>query len=159
MEYIPGFSVSDMARFAPSEDWQEIIDQAKEVVNTIGDCNVLNMDVRPGNMLVSPTGDAAQKYRVVQIDLGQASLRGSKVSEKTWGRSKWTIDEPGHIGNPMELRLAELGFELVNEPYSGTKERYEEWNSAKHDYKLDEILREDPDPDWDLDLEGNWGWD
>jgi RIO-like serine/threonine protein kinase len=52
MEYIEGFSLSELKTKTPQSQWQVICDDAIHIVNLIGDHEILNNDVCPENFLV-----------------------------------------------------------------------------------------------------------
>lgn len=109
IQYLPGFTLSEMVDHAPRQAWSNAIDQAVSITRVLGDCNVLNADVRPSNFMVLPTD--AKQYHVYMIDFGQCRLRRAGESDHAWGRAKWTQDEEGAVGLVMEHRLKKLDFE------------------------------------------------
>jgi serine/threonine protein kinase len=121
LEYVEGFSLSDIHDHSPRSAWQNIVDQATAIVNVLGDQNILNKDVRPENFMVSTKGD--DKYQVYMIDFGQSRLRGKDETESEWGRDKCSQDEEGAVGFVMKKKLKSHGFELHYEPCT----RYAEW--------------------------------
>lgn len=127
VQYLAGFAMSVLDQHAPRLAWQGIVDEAVRVTRVLGDCGVLNADVRPGNFIVVPAdGDG---YRVYMIDFGQCRVRRDGESDAEWGRAKWQQDEEGAIGLVMRLRLQRLGFEYKYEPSM----RYLEWAPGEDD--------------------------
>ncbi|KAH9974590.1 hypothetical protein BGW80DRAFT_1301467 [Lactifluus volemus] len=121
LEYIEGFSLSEIHDHSPRSAWQNIVDQAVAIVNVLGDQNILNKDVRPENFMVSAKKD--EKYQVYMIDFGQCRLRGKDETESEWGREKCSHDEEGAVGLVMKKLLENHGFEL----HYKNSERYAEW--------------------------------
>jgi hypothetical protein len=106
IEYIEGFSLSELETKAPQSQWQVICDNAIHIVNLIGDYEIINMDVCPENFLVwsNPKG----KYQVFQIDFSETRHRDGLLWE-TWQERKYTIDE-GAISLVIQQQL-KGGFE------------------------------------------------
>ena len=127
LQYIEGFSLSDLPDRAPQSSWQNIVDQALSIVHVLGDNNILNKDVRPGNFMVSPKGDG--EYQVFMIDFALCRFRGEGESDFNWGRAKYSMDEEGRVGQVMKGRLGEHGFELN---YKKSM-RYFEWAKKEGD--------------------------
>lgn len=118
LEYIPGFSLSDLVSNVPPEACQGIVDQAIRVVHALSDRDVLNQDVRPTNFIVSRSGGNGQamEFRIVMIDFGQSRLRREDESDPEWGRVKWQQDEEGAVGLVMQHRLKKVGIEISYVP-------------------------------------------
>ncbi|KAF5695720.1 hypothetical protein FMUND_15829 [Fusarium mundagurra] len=113
LQYLPGFSLSNIVDNAPEASWQAIVDQAIQIVHVLGDHGILNADVRPDNFIVVPKDDT---YQVFMIDFGQCRFRRENESDAEWGRAKWRQDEEGAVGHVMKSRLKKVGFELNFEP-------------------------------------------
>ena len=122
-----------MMEKAPREDWQYIIDKAKEVIMAAGECDLMNNDIRGANFIIAPVHDA-RKYRVTQIDFGRTYVRSDERrthTDESWGIDKLIQDEPGAIGEVMKRRLKEeYGFELKHESLDGTMQRWGQWQEA-----------------------------
>ncbi|GAB1313412.1 hypothetical protein MFIFM68171_03622 [Madurella fahalii] len=118
LEYIRGFSLSDIISKAPPETWQGIVDQAIRVVHALGDHGVLNKDVRPDNFIVSQCdcNEHSTEFHVFMIDFGQSRLRGDDETDFDWGRDKWQQDEEGAVGLVMQHRLRKVGVEISYVP-------------------------------------------
>ncbi|CEJ93363.1 hypothetical protein VHEMI08955 [[Torrubiella] hemipterigena] len=108
LQYLPGSTLSALDQHVPQPAWQDLIDEAVRIAHTLGDCNVLNSDVRPDNFMVVPAVN--DKYHVFMIDLGQCRVRRADESDKEWGRAKWQQDEEGAIGMGMRQRLHKIGY-------------------------------------------------
>ncbi|KAH9974593.1 hypothetical protein BGW80DRAFT_1301487 [Lactifluus volemus] len=108
LEYIHGFSMSDMDKHAPNTAWQGLVDQALGIVRILDSHNILNRDVRPGNIMITENGG---KFQVYMIDFGLCRFRGNE-SEQDWGRAKFNEDEEGAIGMTMRKKLQAHGFKL-----------------------------------------------
>ena len=73
IEFIKGYSLSDLAINEPHSAWQAICDEAINTVNLIGDHQILNEDVIPYNNLDTKAGnlikirDLHHRFRPVQI--------------------------------------------------------------------------------------------
>ena len=52
LQYIDGFSVTEVQDHAPKSAWQSIVDQAVAIVQSVGDHGIPNRDVRPDNSIV-----------------------------------------------------------------------------------------------------------
>jgi serine/threonine protein kinase len=127
LQYIEGFSLSDLPDCAPQSSWQNIVDQAISIVHVLGDNDILNKDVRPGNIMVSPKGDGG--YQVFMIDFGLCIFRGQDEPDPDWGRAKYSEDEEGAVGQVMKRRLGKHGFELNYE----ISERYDDWAEGEEE--------------------------
>ncbi|KAH7246592.1 hypothetical protein BKA59DRAFT_439214 [Fusarium tricinctum] len=127
LQYLPGFSLSEMIQNAPRTSWQGIVDEAVQKVHLLGDHNILNKDVRPANFMVVPKNGA---YRVFMIDFGQCRFRRKDETDAEWGRAKRDQDEEGAVALVMEMRLKRVGFELQYEQ----SPRYSEWARGEFDY-------------------------
>ncbi|KAH6621032.1 hypothetical protein B0J18DRAFT_480504 [Chaetomium sp. MPI-SDFR-AT-0129] len=121
LQYIDGFSLSEVQDHAPRSEWQAIVDKAVNIVQAVGDHGVLNRDVRPDNFIVQR--DSSGCYRVFMIDFGLARLRGANETDRDWAKAKLNKDEEGAVGLVMKKRLARAGFEVRFE----NSERYMEW--------------------------------
>ena len=73
IKYIEGFSLSELETKAPKSQWQVICDDDIQIINLIGDYEVLNDDVRPENFLVRTNPEG--KYQVFQIDFSDTYYR------------------------------------------------------------------------------------
>ncbi|KAK1762400.1 hypothetical protein QBC33DRAFT_623724 [Phialemonium atrogriseum] len=111
LQYIKGFSLSDLPDRTPQSSWQNIVDQAVNIVRVLGDNNILNNDVRPDNFMVFSKGS------------------GKDESDLDWGRAKYTKDEEGAVGLVMKKRLGKYGFEL---DYASS-ERYINWAEGEEE--------------------------
>ncbi|KAK1764941.1 hypothetical protein QBC33DRAFT_593705 [Phialemonium atrogriseum] len=111
LEYLEGFGLATLEKRAPQSSWQDIVDQAVNIVHVLSDNRILNADVRPDNFVIVPCGE--KRYRVFIFDLAQCRLGREDESDMDCGRAKWTQDEEGAIGFVMKRRLGKLGFELV----------------------------------------------
>jgi serine/threonine protein kinase len=138
VEYIDGFSLTDLAVHAPPAVWQSVCDEAIRIVNLIGDHGILNDDVKTRNVLVrakrrraasthsingsdAPNGagtrnanDAAigggcEHYDVVFIDFGHCRFREADETDAEWMHKKNVRDEEGAIGVVMESKLRAHG--------------------------------------------------
>lgn len=127
LQYIKGFSLSDLPDRAPQPAWRNIVDQAVNIVRVLGDNNILNNDVRPDNFMVFSKGSG--EYQVFMIDFGLCRFRGKDESDLDWGRAKYTKDEEGAVGLVMKKRLGKYGFEL---DYASS-ERYINWAEGEEE--------------------------
>ena len=106
IEYVDGFLLDDLAVCAPESSWSDICEQAIAIVNRISDCDLMNKDVRPTNVLVSEGDVNGNKgWRVVVIDFALSVLREQGQSAKQWREQKRIQDEEGAIGYVMEMKL------------------------------------------------------
>ena len=124
LEYIPGFSLSDLVvSGVPPGAWQGIVDRAIRIVHALSDRDVLNKDVRPTNFIASGwSGDdgdndqAIEEFRIFMIDFGQSRLRREDEADPEWGRAKWRQDEEGAVGLVMQRRLKKVGIGISYVP-------------------------------------------
>jgi serine/threonine protein kinase len=98
IEYIEGFSLSDLETKALKSQWQVICDNTIDIDHLISDHGILNNDVRPENFLVRSNPEG--KYQVFQIDFCDVYYRDS-LSWKIWRERKYTSDEEGAVGLVM----------------------------------------------------------
>ena len=105
LEYIDGFTLSDIEENVSRELWQQICDEAVQVVNIVCDHNVLNKDVRPDNMIVRADEGSNHDYEVFMIDFAFSRLRQSDETDDEWREAKRSQDEEGAIGYVMQHRL------------------------------------------------------
>ncbi|ATY59951.1 hypothetical protein A9K55_005727 [Cordyceps militaris] len=127
LQYLPGFTLSELDQHVPQPDWQGVIDEAVRITRTLGDLNILNYDVRPSNFMVVPVVN--NEYQVFIIDFGWCRLRQAHESDAEWGRAKWQRDEEGAVGLVMQHRLREKGYEYKFEHSL----RYLEWAPGEDD--------------------------
>lgn len=104
IEFIEGYSLSDLAKYEPQSAWQSICDEAIRIVNLIGDHQILNEDVKPHNTLIQKQATLS-KHEVFNIDFAQCRFRGDYESEADWKHEKWRQDEEGAIGYVMAHKL------------------------------------------------------
>lgn len=104
IEFINGYSLSDLAKNEPQSVWQNICDDAIRAVNLIGDHQVLNEDVKPHNVLIRKQ-KSISKHEVFIIDFAQCKFRGDYASDADWKHEKCEQDEEGAIGYVMAHRL------------------------------------------------------
>ncbi|KAF6843829.1 hypothetical protein CMUS01_01669 [Colletotrichum musicola] len=104
LQYIDGFTLSKMTVRAPRSDWQSIVDRAVAVVHAVGDRDILNEDVGPGNFLIRPDGYGS--YQVLMIDFGHARLRRQNESDHAWYKAKLAQSEDIAVGGAIRKRLA-----------------------------------------------------
>lgn len=104
IEFINGYSLSDLAKNEPQSAWQSICDKAIRAVNLIGDHQVLNEDVKPHNILIQQQA-TLPKHKVVIIDFAQCRFRGDYELEADWKHEKCRQDEEGAIGYVMAHKL------------------------------------------------------
>ena len=81
LEFIDGYKLSNVATHAAREDWDMICWEAVRVVRLVDDYEILNNDVRPGNVLVCHRlipGSWTNMYRVVMLDFGLSKLRSEE---------------------------------------------------------------------------------
>ena len=106
IEHVDGFLLDDLAEYAPESSWAEICEQAIAIVNKISDCDLMNKDTRPTNVLVSDSDSKTNRgSRVVVIDFALSVLREQGKSDEQWREQKRIQDEEGAIGYVMEMKL------------------------------------------------------
>ena len=104
LEFIPGYSLAELAKYAPQSSWQRICDETIRTVNLISDHGILNEDVKPRNVLIRRR-DSFSESEVVIIDFAQCKFRATGQSEEDWKHEKWGQDEEGAIGYVMAHKL------------------------------------------------------
>ncbi|KAK2777462.1 hypothetical protein FQN53_002235 [Emmonsiellopsis sp. PD_33] len=111
LEYIRGFSLSDLPEFAHRESWQWICDDAIRIVNDIGDHDIRNEDVKPRNCIVRKWKDSngATHFKPVMIDFAQCVFRKEGQDDNDWRFWKAIVDEEGAIGVVMHGKARRLG--------------------------------------------------
>ena len=106
IEHIDGFLLDDLAVHAPESSWADICEQAIVIVNKISDCDLMNKDTRPTNVIVSDWDSKPNRgWRVVVIDFALSVLREQGKSDEEWREQKRIQDEEGAIGYVMEMKL------------------------------------------------------
>ncbi|KAK0662475.1 casein kinase I RAG8 [Cercophora samala] len=138
VEYFPdSFTLRDIGTMVPTEDLQEVVDQAVEIARSLGDYEVLDTDVRLDNFLVTTQRGNADKndkdlprqtYRVVMLDFAQSRVRREDESDFDWGRAKVQQDEEGAVGMVIRHHLSKLGKHVSYKP-SGRYEEFAEGES------------------------------
>ncbi|KAF6826914.1 hypothetical protein CPLU01_09394 [Colletotrichum plurivorum] len=114
LQYIQGFSLSKLDPHEPPSSWQDIVDQAVQIVRVLGDNDILNADVRPENFIVSLRSDNEKEYyQVFMIDFGQSRVRGEHEPLSEWGRAKWRQDDEGAVGLVMQHRYGSSGWRFI----------------------------------------------
>ncbi|KAL6241042.1 hypothetical protein RBB50_011945 [Rhinocladiella similis] len=101
LEFIPGFSLADMAGNASNEHWQHIGEEAIRIVHAIGNLGVLNKDVQRRNFIVN-WDQLTNKFKVLMIDFALATFRDRVKSETEWRKLKAIQDEEGAIGYVLQ---------------------------------------------------------
>ncbi|KAF2756593.1 hypothetical protein EJ05DRAFT_477708 [Pseudovirgaria hyperparasitica] len=109
LEYVQGFSLTDLDKFAPKAAWQQICDEAIRIINLIGGRGIRNEDVKTRSFIVRhhPSTNYQQTTRpnVVMIDFGSCVLRTKDQDDRDWREWKAMQDEEGAIGMVMERKL------------------------------------------------------
>ena len=116
LEYVQGFSLTDLDKFSPKADWQQICDEAIRTINLVGGRGIRNEDVKTRSFIVRhhPQTNHRQTTRpdVVMIDFGSCVLRTKDQDDRDWREWKAMQDEEGAIGMVMERKLKK-GFTYV----------------------------------------------
>lgn len=123
LEFIPGVTIDKIPITIPRNKWQSIVDSAISAVNVSSDHDILNLDVRPSNILVSSCSTSECGFRTIIIDFDLTRLRAPDDTEEAWGRRKNREEEEGAVGYVMRNRLRNHDFQLLYHP-SG---RYSAW--------------------------------
>ncbi|KAI9690112.1 MAG: hypothetical protein M1822_009073 [Bathelium mastoideum] len=116
LEYIEGFPLTDIALHAPREDWQQICEDAIQIINRIGDRHIRNEDVKTRSFIVRKDPQS-EKFRVCMVDFGSCVLRKPDESDDEWREWKAMQDEEGAIGLVMQRQL-DGGFKYTRSPES-----------------------------------------
>lgn len=111
MEYIEGFSLSELGARAPKEAWQTVGDTAIYIVNNIMDRGILNKDVKERNFVVDPENN----FQVRMIDFALCDFREEYEDEAAWKRAQAIEDEEGGIGVCLHGKL-KGGYTWVQSP-------------------------------------------
>lgn len=105
LSYVDGRPLREIGDFVPRDKWKEVIVEACEIINEIGDQDVLNDDVRLDNILVRTISSRSIptmiKYRPVVLDFANARLRRQDEDKDSWREAKYWADEEGSIGFNM----------------------------------------------------------
>ena len=104
LEFIDGYDLTDIAKYAHRSSWQRICDETIRTVNLISNYGILNEDVKPHNVLVRSHNTLSERDIVV-IDFAQCKFREASQPEAAWRHEKWRQDEEGAIGYVMAQRL------------------------------------------------------
>ncbi|KAL8974698.1 MAG: hypothetical protein Q9197_001067 [Variospora fuerteventurae] len=107
LELITGYSLADLAKYAPQSSWQRICDEAIHTINLISDHGVLNEDVKTRNVLIRThdNNKDLEECEVVMIDFALCRFREIDQSEADWRHEKCRQDEEGAIGYVMAHKL------------------------------------------------------
>ena len=105
LSYVDGRPLREIGDFVPRDKWKGVIVEACEIINEIGDQDVLNDDVRLDNILVRTISSRSIptmiKYRPVVLDFANARLRRKDEDKDAWREAKYWADEEGSIGFNM----------------------------------------------------------
>ena len=104
LEYIQGFHLTDLDKFAPKATWQPICEEAIRIINEIGSFDVRNEDIKTRSFVVHKDSDTAQ-FKVFMMDFGSCVLRKPDQDDHDWREWKAMQDEEGAIGLVMERKL------------------------------------------------------
>ena len=104
LEFIEGYSLSDLAKNEPQSAWQGICDEAINAVNLISDHQILNEDVKPHNILIRKQATSS-KFEIFIIDFALCRFQADYKREADWKHEKRCQDEEGAIGYVMARRL------------------------------------------------------
>ena len=88
LEFIDGYDLTGIAKYAHRSSWQRICDEAIHTVNLISNYGILNEDAKPHNILVR-TYNNLSKHDIVVIDFAQCRFREASQSEAAWRYEKW----------------------------------------------------------------------
>jgi len=110
LEFIPGFSLRNVADYVPEDTLQALCDEAISVLNRIDDLGILNKDVRLDNVLIrQKRSDATQEttYKPVFIDFALSEVRDDFSAEE-WTVMKCQRDEEGALGHVAQMHLRKI---------------------------------------------------
>ncbi|KAF2659114.1 hypothetical protein K491DRAFT_755570 [Lophiostoma macrostomum CBS 122681] len=99
MEYVQGFPLTDIERYAPQANWQGICERAIRIVNQIGEKGIRNEDVKTRSFIIKSNG------KVAMIDFASCVVRRPGQSKEDWEEWKAMQDEEGAVGCTMEKKL------------------------------------------------------
>lgn len=108
--------MTDIALHAPREDWQQICEEAIQIVNRIGDRDIRNEDIKTRSFIVRKDPNTEQ-FKVFMIDFGACVLRRPDEDDDEWREWKAMQDEEGAIGMVMQSKL-DGGFKYTRTPES-----------------------------------------
>jgi tRNA A-37 threonylcarbamoyl transferase component Bud32 len=106
LELIEGFPLGDIVVHAPRETWQGICEEAIYIVNTIGDRDIRNQDVKTRNFIVR-RDPVEEKFKVFMIDFALCEFRREDQDEEDWRMWKALEDEEGAVGYVMQSHCKE----------------------------------------------------
>lgn len=113
IEYIDGFSMTDLALHVPESQWPSMVDRAGEVISiVINTGEVVNSDVRPDNMLVCRDDKYDGGWRFVMIDFALCETREEDETDDDWGIRKHREDEENALSAKMWIKLRYIGYDL-----------------------------------------------
>jgi serine/threonine protein kinase len=119
MEYIPSITLLTLFNSwkhenppVPISVVPSLCNEAISLVNLLSDRSILNSDVRLENFLVRTQG-GDNGHPVVIIDFACCRLRRSDEMDEQWMQAKWSQDEEGAVGFPLEkLVKTKLGVNV-----------------------------------------------
>ncbi|KAJ5587648.1 uncharacterized protein N7459_003413 [Penicillium hispanicum] len=97
MSHIEGFSLENLPVQAPREKWQNIGEEAIQIIHFVMDRGVLNKDVHRRSFLVNP-----HTFAVYMIDFGDCVFRHAFRTEDSWRKAQAEIDEEGAVGITLQ---------------------------------------------------------
>ena len=104
LEYIQGFHLTDLEKFAPKATWQQICDEAIRIINQIGNRGIRNEDVKTRSFVVREIPHPPQ-FQVFMLDFASCVIRKPDQDDQDWREWKAMQDEEGAIGRVMERKL------------------------------------------------------
>jgi len=104
MEYVPGFTLTNLVTEAPESDWAPICDQAIEIIRKIANNDFINFDIKTRNIVVRRNENGS--YQVFYLDFGECRFRDPSDSDEMWRARKCQRNEEGAVGYIMMNRIS-----------------------------------------------------
>lgn len=83
IQYLDGFVLSNLHKYAPRNRWLDIIRDAMEKTHIMEDNDIMNEDVRPDNVIVQPDGHEAFQVFMIGYEISQIPIVSSRVLLKS----------------------------------------------------------------------------
>lgn len=103
IEYIDGFSLTELSIHCPKEHWQSVGEDAIHIIHCLNSAGILNRDVNMRNFLVRK--DTEGQFKAIMIDLGICMFRHEFEDEEDWRRAKQFFHEEGAVGYALYRSL------------------------------------------------------
>lgn len=103
IQYLDGFSFTELSAHAPKELWQSIGEDAVQIVHCLNSKNILNTDVSSRNIIICK--DEKSKFKPFMIDFALCRFRGDAEDETRWRKWKRFFNEEGDLAFSIQKCL------------------------------------------------------